>query len=257
MKKIAIIFLTIAMALLVGSPMADAKVKNKRRATTQKTQQAKLPANINELMQAPYVTPNKDGFINRKNAPQNNSNLKATTYVKNDGNSVVIKIYIKDKLMQTFNSSFNFPDEGFSIYYLDINYDGYNDIYILANTNPYGGTLILLWNPDLKKFEISYHHFECTQFFSLQPANKTINFYYLGGACMGEYQYEKCVFKNSKFEVIDELVELPCDDGSSYYYIGLGCNNKIDYSKELANPKGLPINSVPQEWQNIMNSFKK
>ena len=208
MKKIAIIFLTIAMALLVGSPMADAKVKNKRRATTQKTQQAKLPANINELM-------------------------------------------------QTFNSSFNSPDEGFSIYYLDINYDGYNDIYILANTNPYGGTLILLWNPDLKKFEISYHHFECTQFFSLQPANKTINFYYLGGACMGEYQYEKCVFKNSKFEVIDELVELPCDDGSSYYYIGLGCNNKIDYSKELANPKGLPINSVPQEWQNIMNSFKK
>lgn len=246
----------VTLALLLSTaPMADAKVKNKRRATTQKTQQAKLPANINELMQAPYITPNRDGFINRRNAPQSNANVKATTTVKEDDNDVLIKIYVKGKLVQNLTADYNFPF-GFFIYYLDFNYDGYTDIFVVSNEDAYGGTSILLWNPDLKKFEINCEDSECTQFFSLYPANKTINFYYLGGACMGEYKYEKCVFKNNKFEAVDELVELPCNDNRTYYYMGLGCHEKIDYSNEVENPKGLSINNVPQEWRNIINNLK-
>ena len=243
----------VTLALLLSSaPMADAKVKSKRRATTQKAQQAKLPANINELMQAPYITPNKDGFINRRNAPQSNANVKATTTVKEDDNDVLIKIYVKGKLVQNLTAYYNFPF-GFFIYYLDFNYDGYTDIFVVSNEEPYGGAALLLWNPNLKKFEMKN---DCAQSFSLHPLSKTISFYSCSMACMGEHHYEKCVFRNNKFEVIDELVEFPCDDGRTYYYMGLGCYNKIDFSKEYENPKGLSINSVSQEWKNIMNSFK-
>ena len=222
----------------------------KHRPNMERNTSASSISNINELLHAPSVTPNRDGFINRDNAPQSCSNVKAVPFITNDDNNVTTKIYIKGKLTQTLKSNYNFPDKGFAVYYLDFNYDGYIDIYVIAKEEPYGGAILFLWNSNLKKFEESN---ASAQYFSLHPSDKTINFYDYAMACMGDSHYEKCVFNNNKFEVIDEIVNFDCSENNNYY-IGLGSYNRVS-NFDCDKPNGVSYSHVSEEWRRIMHSF--
>ena len=236
----------IALALMVSvAPLSDAKIKRTKNKSAASTR----IANVNELMRATSVTPNRDGFINRDNAPQRSANIKAVPFITADGNNVITKIYIKGKLTQNINDYFNFTYEGFDVYYLDFNYDDYTDICVISKIFPYGGATWLLWNPNLKKFELSN---VSAQYFSLHPRSKTINFYYSSSMLLGEDLFQKCIYRNNKIETIEELVRYGYNEPSRPYFLRDPNSAELD---DFDNSTGLSEQDIPKEWFIIMDSF--
>ncbi len=255
MKRLFSISILIFALLCAFTQNADAKVKRTKRNGIATSNERIMPASeitdINELMQAPKVTPNKDGFINRRNAPQNNAHLRISISQpdRNRYNDLTIKFYINNKLTQKIDCELFLPYMKSYCFYLDLNYDGYTDVFIAPRTSNISGGKMFLWNPKSKEFDEMN---VTAEYFTLHPASKTINFSYHGVHGYDETRYEKC---NAQLDDLDEIIEFPIPRSSRcYYYVG---DDVDDYpSFNFDKPDGITRRELSKEWIKIIQSFK-
>lgn len=250
MKRFSILLLGLAIALMAGNAV-DAKVKlTKRKATT-----TKLPANLNELMRAPSINTNADGFyfINR-DAPRSLPHLKVTVSEVNSEERFKLKIYLDGKLMQTLASDATQNE----VKFLDANFDGYVDIVFgAAYAREY--TDIFLWNPASKKFVEALNEGSFNGLMVVSPGNKELYSYLSGGATISGYSISKWQGNTLvETETLDQIdpsdIQSFAEYGYRMQYSVINGNHKEGSIRPYLILETDELSVVPSKWRTIMNN---
>ena len=235
MKRISIILFTLAIALMAATG-ASPKVKR-----TNKNSLAQLPENLNELMRAPSIMTNTEGYycINR-DAPRTLPHLKVVTK-EIDGWERMAKIYVNGKLAQTLKYE-STVDE---IKFFDANFDGYVDI-LFGAACPREYSAIFLWKPSSKKFIQAMDEDEgrFNGLMVVNPDKKELYCYLSGGAFMNGYSISK--WNGNILETIESFYE--------YTEEGEGTEYNVLDKKGQTLMKTRKFSSVPSKWRSIMNN---
>lgn len=248
MKQATLIFLSLAIAL-AASMSLDAKVKRTRGNTA-----AKLPANINELMQAPVIKTNAEGFydINR-DAPRSLQHLKVTVQEVNSEERFKLKIYLDGKLMQTLSSDATQNE----VKFLDANFDGYVDI-VFGATYPREYTDIFLWNPTSKKFVEALDEGSFNGLMVVNPSKKELYCYLSGGASFSGYSISR--WNGIELKRTESLYEIDdisswADEGYRKKYSVVNGNCGDGNIRPYLILETDDLSSVPSHWRSIMSNI--
>lgn len=235
MKRISFLLLGLLIAMMAATG-ASPKVKR-----TNKNSPAKLPENLNELMRAPSIMTNTEGYyyINR-DAPRTLPHIKVVTK-EIDGWERIAKIYVNGKLAQTLKYESTQDEAKF----FDANFDGYVDI-LFGAACPREYSAIFLWKPSSKKFIQAMDEDEgrFNGLMVVNPDKKELYCYLSGGAFMSGYSISK--WNGNILETIESFYE--------YTEEGEGTEYNVLDKKGQTLMKTRKFSSVPSKWRSIMNN---
>lgn len=209
-------------------------------------------------MMAPQITADADGFIMLDQCPTQYSTIRIA--LEGDGCILKAKVYKNDMLLQILEDEDEYDalatdivdiNDPKNIHFMDINFDGYVDIFIGTSMSRTKSS-VFLWNPTSESFQRAAKD-EMLQNIILEPLSKSL---YEGGS--GSWCYSGFSRYKWAYYSIEDLETLEVvSDASQYEDYDVTHEYTVKTKEGEIVSETDNISELPEKWRVIYEKYVK
>lgn len=221
-------------------------------AQTKKSQQKRHSASTENVTKLSPV--DKNGYFNVLNAPQTNSTFSTQSEENSDG-SLTTKIFKGNKLLQTFKHEASTSQ----VHFIDINFDGYEDL-LIGPATARNYSIFYLFDKKKGSFVTTMQD-ACLNGYFLVNYNKK-HFVKMSSNGASSTFYETFSWEGNKFVVNETLMvfsdpsEYADNDVTTKYTLIKGDDYYGPGSVGCVKMRTNNLRDLPKQWQKIIDSFE-